>query len=184
MKAHIYQYTVAWCGHFYISEGTSHFHGTMCNIFFEIHRMSPQSDGCSGQERFFSNHLSIHLKNKNNFCVSVFIKSVAIPICKSRIYNTIYVFMMYIFMLHVLPILVRKHHTYNSYTSFEIIFKQLVYHKIKHYVWSHIISRTTLLFQNTVTFQENKVSFDKGNGLIEINIYMYMFFPVIRVIQK
>lgn len=101
MKAHIYQYTVAWCGHFLISEVTSHFHGTMCNIFFEIHRMSPQSDGCSGQERFFSNHLSMHLKNENNLCVSDFIKSDAIPICKSWIYNTIYVFMVYIFILHV-----------------------------------------------------------------------------------
>lgn len=104
MKAHIYQYTVAWCGHFLISEVTSHFHGTMCNIFFEIHRMSPQSDGCSGQERFFSNHLSMHLKNENNLCVSDFIKSDAIPICKSWIYNTIYVFMVYIFILHVLSI--------------------------------------------------------------------------------
>lgn len=101
MKAHIYQYTVAWCGHFLISEVTSHFQGTMCNIFFEIHRMSPQSDGCSGQERFFSNHLSMHLKNENNLCVSDFIKSDAIPICKSWIYNTIYVFMVYIFILHV-----------------------------------------------------------------------------------
>lgn len=38
----------------------------LCRVLMTVvSSFSPQSEGCSGQERFFSNHLSMHLKMKH-----------------------------------------------------------------------------------------------------------------------